>query len=171
MNKSLKRTASWISVIIVSVLCARIVLWLMFGYSHLWKLTADFETYAEDFILVKDYIAGEFSGETDKTVFVSYSEGQGIGLLDRDTYEYLELPSDVRASLKAIDKDGFPHKDANFDAIKIHEGRISFCVSGTYALVYSPNQKPSWLNSPDEDCKIKVKSIGDGWYHIVENPG
>lgn len=83
--------------------------------------------------------------------------------------EYLTLPDDVALSLDRISKKGFPNKDSNLDVIRIHEGRISFCiVNGNYALVYSPDKKPSWLHAPNENIGVEVKKIQDGWYHVVE---
>ena len=159
-----------ITIIIVS--CVLTVLCVVFRYTHLWKLSADFETYADDFTVLKNYIQAEFPNKIDKCLLVSTSDGQGIRLFDLDNDEYLQVPDDVLSSLEVIDKEGFPDLDANFDIIRIHKGRISFGIeSGHYALVYSPDQKPSWLNSPDENIKVKVKTIGDGWYHVAHDPG
>ena len=158
-----------ITIIVVS--CVLIVPRLIFHHILLWKSSADFEACADDFNVVKNYIAAEFPNETNKWLLVSSAGGQGTRLSDPDINEYLQAPSNVISSLEAIDKNGFPDKYADLDVIRIHTGRISFCVDGWYALVYSPNEKPSWVNLPNEDCEIRVKSIGEGWYHVVKVPG
>lgn len=155
----------FLSIFIVAV-CIYITPLVLFYHISLWKVSADFETYADDFNVVKDYLEGEFADEPGKKLFVSNRVGQGIRLYDPDTDEYLQIPSNVASSLDVIEKDGFPDLDADLDVIRIYEDRISF-ESGYYALVYSPSQKPSWLKVPG-DTVVKVKTIGDGWYHVTK---
>jgi hypothetical protein len=51
---------------------------------------------------------------------------------------------------------------------RIKRNRISLNIeNGRYALVYSPGEKPLWINIPDEQKDIKVKKINDDWYHVV----
>lgn len=177
MKQFSKKPAIWILLILITLViviaCIQIgKLWL-FRYSSFWMYTANYEEYAVDFNVVKNYIEVEFPSESKKCLLVSYNDsvGRGIGLFDIDTDTFLQLPSDVRSSLEKICDNGFSHKDAKFDTIRIHEGRISFCIeNGQYALVYSPRQQPSWVNLPSEDDAVKVKSIGNGWYHIVIDP-
>lgn len=170
----MKKLAIWVPILLLTVIvCIPIVMLSIFNYNHLWKLSADFENYADDFNAVKNYIEAEFPNESDKYLCVSSaSSSHGRGLFDPDTKEYLQVPSDIISSIDTISREGFPDKDSTFDVIRIHEGRISFCIeNGQYALVYSPNQKPSWVNSPNEDWEVFVKSIGEGWYHVTKNPG
>ncbi len=143
----------------------------IFSYNHFWKYSADYENYAYDFNLVKNYVAEKYSGESDKRLDVSRDFYSGvIRLYDPETESYLALPGDVAASLTSIDKNAFPDKDSNLYSIRIQDNRISFCIfNGEYALVYSPNQKPSWVNSPNENSKAKAKKIQDGWYHVVKD--
>ena len=94
------------------------------------KLNANYEKYANEFNLVKDYIAQEFPSESDKWMAVLYSSTYGLRIYDPD-----------------------------LDVIRIHGDRISFCTeSGHYALVYSPYKNPTWLNTSDEKDKVKVKN-------------
>ena len=153
-------------VIFIIAVCIYVAPLVWFYQISLWKVSADFETYADDFTVVKNYIQEEYPNETDKCLLVSHSGGQGIRLIDLDTDEYLQVPDDVLSSLEVIDKEGFPDLDADLNVIRIHEDRISF-ESGYYALVYSPSQKPSWLKAPG-DTAVKVKTIGDGWYHVTK---
>lgn len=169
----MKRFVIWGAVILLTVVvCISIGSLLLLNYNHLWKHSANFEEYADDFNVVKNYVEAEFFNETDKWLMVSYSGDREVRLFDPDTQAYLQVPSDVISSLKAICNYGFPDKDATFDTIRIQDGRISFCIeNGQYALVFSSIQKPSWVNSPNEDCEVMVKSIGGGWYHVTKNPG
>lgn len=158
--------------IFIVVACMRIGQLLMFRYSSLWQFSANYEEYADDFNMVKDYIEATFQNESGKWLSVSNSDGQGIRIFDPDANEYLQVPSDILSSLETIRKYGFPNKDATFDTIRIHDDRISFCIeNGHYALVFSPNVKPSWVNLPNEDVTVKVRSIRDGWYHVTIDPG
>lgn len=156
-------------IVLIIALCIPISAWLYFDYTNTWKLSANYTDYADDFNNVKNYVVAEFPNETSKWLYVSRADGKGIQLFDPDTKEYLQAPGDVLSSIETITHKGFSHKDATFDAIRIQEDQISFEVeSRWYALVYSPNQKPSCIATPKENYKTKVKSIGDGWYHVVE---
>ena len=161
-------------IVVVSILVVKLAIhvYKFISYVHVetWKYCAEYEQYEDDFNLVKDYIATEFPHELDKWLSVSNNGGKGITLYNPDIREYLVLPDDVASSLDTICRNGFPNKDSNLDVIKIHEGRISFCISnGEYALVYSPEEKPTWVNSPFENTGVKVKKIQDGWYHVVKD--
>lgn len=147
------------------------LLWLTVNNNHKWKHTADFDKYKSEFIIVADYVLKENSTGYRKWFFVSITDSYGRTLFDPDKNNYVELPVDVRESLETICDYGFPNKDSVLDVIRILRGRVSFCIeNGRYALVYSPNEKPTWLDSPDEDRTIEVKKIEDGWYHVIESP-
>ncbi len=168
-NDFMKNRKLWINMIVIAVLIlAFIGPILYFDYVNTWKLNANYEEYADEFNLVKDYIAEEFPNESDKWVSVSYSSTYGLRIYDPDADEYLQVRDDALVALRVISKEAFPDKDSDLDVIRIHGDRISFCTeSGHYALVYSPNKKPTWLNSPDKKDKVKVKKIGEGWYHVT----
>lgn len=169
----MKKRAIWVPILLLTmIVCIPIGILSIVSYNHLWKHSANYEEYADDFNVVKNYIEATFQNESGKWLSVSNSDGQGIRIFDPDTNEYLQVPSDIISSLETIRKDGFPNKDATFDTIRIHDDRISFCIeNGHYALVFSPNEKPSWVNSPNEDVTVKVRSIRDGWYHVAIDPG
>ena len=159
-------------IVFTIVACTQIGKLLMFGYNSLWQFQANYKEYAGDFHAVKNYIETEFPNETDKWLMVSNAGSQGTRLFDPDTDMYLQVPRDVGSSLERISKEGFSNKDATLDLIRIHEGRISFCIeNGQYALVYSPHKWPSWVNVPDENATAIVKPIGGGWYHVTQWPG
>lgn len=160
MKKHIFLISTLIILVIVSVLA---VSFMVFRYTHLWALSADYEGFEDDFNSVKNYLAEKYPNESDKCLSVSKK-----GIFDIDAETHLDLPNDVAESFQSIYKSAFVHKDSNFNTIRIHEGRISFCIlNGQYALVYSPDEKPKWVNSPNEEEKVKVKSLGDGWYHVV----
>lgn len=145
-----------------------IVPFMLLHYNYTWQYSADYASYANDFNHVAAYIQSQYPDETDKYLRISYSADYSHRLYDPDNDTYLQLPSDVIVSLNSICTNGFPNPNGHPDVIRIHSGRISFCIpNGQYALVFSPDSKPSWVNLPDEDCDIKVKSIGDGWYHVA----
>lgn len=156
-----------ILVVLIPLVCFSIqaVKFMMFSHTHLWALSADYEGFEDDFNSVKNYLAKKYPDESDKCLAVSKK-----GLFDTDTDTYLDLPDDVASSLQSIYNGAFVHKDSNFDTIRIHEERISFCIlNGQYALVYSPDKKPTWVKSSNKEVKVRVKSLGDGWYHVVED--
>ncbi len=139
-----------------------------FFYVDTWKYEASYEEYEAEFNLVKNYIAEEFPNETDKYVATSYNKDHGYRIYDPDNKKYLEAPEEVILALETIDREAFPHKDSKLDVIRIYEDRISFCIeNGYYALVYSPNEKPTWLKFYNKEEKAKVKKIKDGWYHVT----
>ena len=80
----------------------------------------------------------------------------------------MDIPDNVRSSLETICDYGFPDKDSILDVIRIQGNRVSFNIeNGRYALVYSPDEKLTWINFPDEQEDIKVKKINDDWYHVI----
>ena len=163
----MKKTIIWISVILIVVICIQLGILLKVNNNHIWKHSANFKEYADDFTMVKDYVEEQFGDEDYKRLSVSINEKKEIRLYDAGTNEYLQLPTDILSSLELIRKHGFPDKDSNFDTLKIQGDRISFCIeNGQYALVFSPNGRPSWVNTPTEDSAVRVRSIGDGWYHV-----
>ena len=145
---------------------------LIVHHKYIWKFSADYKKYEDDFNVVKDYVETQFAGESDKWLYVAVTEDHRRTLYDPDTGKYLSVSDDVLSSLDTIDRYGFPDKDSTLDIIRIQGDRISFCIeNGNYALVFSPNKRPSWLRSPDEDDAVRVKSIGHGWYHVTIKPG
>lgn len=168
---SIKKRIAWIlvtmSVVFVAIFGGKLII---VNYNHSWKYSADYKNFADDFDLVKNYITTTFPTESDKWLSVTNDEDGEATLFNPETESYLVLPGDVVSSLTSIRKSAFTDKDSNFDTIRIHENRISFCISnGEYALVYSPDQKPSWVNSPNENTRVKIKAIQDGWYHVTKN--
>ncbi len=168
----MKKSVKWVILALASiVICAIIGLAFSLNNTHMWKYSADFDEYKDDFVVLKDYVEETFSSEYGKWFFVSTNGTGTKTLFDPEGKEYLDLPSEVGTSLAIVDSQAFPDKDSNLDVIQVHNERVSFCIeNGQYALVYSPKEKPTWLNSPDEDIEIKVKKIGDGWYHVIKNP-
>ena len=50
------------------------------------------------------------------------------------------------------------YQPVKLENIEIDEGRIAFAsTTGLYSFVYSPDKKPTWLHSRDEDFLIQVK--------------
>lgn len=150
---------------------ATIIIIIVFYNTHLWASAADYESYADDFNNVKDYIASTYPQTTDINLSISVKKGENVKVYDIDAKKYVEVPESIAESLINIDRYAFTDKEAYFYMIRIQKNRISFCISsGQYALVYSPDKKPTWVNVPEEDVDVKVKKIEKGWYHVVKNP-
>ncbi len=120
-------------------------------------------------------MAETYAGSEGKSFFV-VRRLTGVGadrkrlvtLYDIDMHEDIELPPEVGESLRTIDTHGFPHKDANFYMITVYPDRVAFHIeSGRYALIYSPKERPRWIFEPNDEHKIRVRRIGNGWYHVV----
>ena len=169
------KKAVWIvGIVVVSLFVAYFLSrWILFGiFSHAntWKWTAEYEEYASEFNTVKDYVLENYASEEGRELDVtSLLSAHGRTLYDRDTKEYAELPEPIQAALDTVDENAFPDKDSELDKICVRGERVDFCISyGTYHLVYSPDEKPTWFRSPDDETKIRVKRIKDGWYHVVK---
>ena len=167
----MKKRILWIFATLLLVFISIFIAILMIvKYNHFWKYSADYESFSNEFNLVKDYIRKEYSDESDKWLAVSNNGSDGISLFDPDDKMYLVLPEDILLSLESIRNGAFPDKDSNFDKIRIQNGRVSFCIeNGEYALVYSPDKKPTCVNSPQENVDVKVKAIADGWFHVTKD--
>ena len=168
----MKNKVIWALVALILILAAIPVSLIIYTHNVMnWKIAADFENYSAEFNLVKDYIKSIFPNEADKYVTVVANKGDKILLYDPDTSEYLSVPDDVEAALRLLRDKAFCDKDANFDIIRIHNERILFCIEkGYYAVVYSPDEKPTWLRynhrNDKDDNPVIVKSLGNGWYHV-----
>ena len=146
-----------------------VVMVASFAYICTWKYNANFEEYSEEFILVKDYVINQYSCADDTYIVASFNkDSEEYYLYDPEKNIELSSSKEVVKAIETIETKAFSDKDANFDIIRIQGERISFCISnGKYALVYSPNEKPTWVNDPNEKEGVYVKEIADGWYHVV----
>ena len=152
----------------VAWLVSRIVLLGVFFYVGRWEWAVEYKDYASEFNTVKDYVMENYASEEEKWVSVSFplnSPKDFITLYDPDTKEYAELPEDVKAALETIVDEAFS-SDAHLNTIRICGDRIDFCAQVPYALVYSPDEKPTWMYIHTDPTDIRVKRIGDGWYHV-----
>ena len=155
----------------VIILCALVILFAMqliyFDYIHTWKYSADYEKYEQDFETVVKYILKEYPDETHRWFSVSVTDSKGRSLYDLEINDLLDLPDDVRASLETICDFAFPDKDSNLDMISISGKRVTFgIVNGEYALVYSPEETPKWVNDASEKESPLIKKINTNWYHV-----
>jgi len=143
-------------------------IYLQFSYVTTWKYCAEFDDFAEEFQTVADYVLLESCGKSGY-YDVSRTENGDKTLYDPKTKRYLDLPAEVSASLDRIDsKEAFPDKGSYLDLIYFYEHRVDFRKEGgSYKLVYSPEGKPTYWHSPDDGKTILVKTIGNGWYHVV----
>ena len=148
--------------------CVQGVLYLGIGsIKLLWQFNADYKACAEDFNTAKDYFSDNYQGGSDKLFSVSRGHNS-IHVFDLDAKEYVELPDNIVSSLDNISKNGFTYKDSVFDTISVKGRRISFGIENNhYCLVFSPDERPKWIHSPDDGEKIAVKRIGGGWYHVT----
>ena len=82
--------------------------------------------------------------------------------------EYLleKFPTDANKWFGVSDY-AFADCEAAFESIRVQNGCVYFCVSdGEYALTFSKEAKPEWLNDDGGVKQVFTKSAGNGWYHI-----
>ncbi len=133
-----------------------------------WECSADFDEYSNDFMAVKDFILSKYSGQDDKWLFVSENGEKGITFCDPNNGEYIEIPDDVKTALGRINDNAFPCKDSDLYTVSVYEGSVYFDISnGRYALAYSPDTKQKWISPSYPDIKVKLKTLGGGWYHVL----
>lgn len=168
MNKILNYFLIGISAAALIAAAIPAVIRLQFSYVTTWKYCAKFDAFSEEFQTVADYVLLESSGKSGY-YDVSRTENGDRTLYDPKTKCYLDLPAGVNAALQKIcSKKAFPNKDSSLQLIYFSENRVSFKKEcGCYALVYSPEEKPTYWHSPTDGHSILVKTIGNGWYHIV----
>ena len=151
-----------ISVAIPAAFC------LQLSYVTTWKYCAEFDDFAEEFQTVADYV---LSSVTDYDGFycISRTDSGEKRLYDPETKYYLDCPPEVTAALQKIcSKNAFPNKDSGLNLVYFYQQRVDFQKEGgNYKLVYSPEEKPTYWHSPTDGNSILVKTIGNGWYHIV----
>lgn len=176
VNKSIIKRILWIFLaVLLLVVFILAINYTIFAYvirlgeyRSAWSFSAKYEQYADEFNLVKDYIADKYPDEDDKWVSLSYNAEKGTRIFDPDIMDYLTLPDDVASALDTIYKNGFPRQNFGLDVIRIHKEIISFRgEQGRYALVFSPDKKPTWIHPPHKRSRVEVKKIEDGWYHVV----
>ena len=139
------------------------VIWYV--YVDAWRYSAEFDEYKAEFILVKDYLSEEYPN-TERMRLKVDIQYDGV-----HSNEILIFPDEIVDTLILLHNEAFPYKTADFTSIVIDSERIAFEVNnGRYALVYSPNEKPSYIVDSDETTDVWVKRIGHGWYHVTENP-
>lgn len=165
--------------IICGILCLLLIIYvvvpiirlMLFSHASQTKYYAEFQSYKDNFVLIKDFIMEKYPDSWNTCLCVDIMEDGSRTLYDPHIEEYLELPKQVSSALKTIDEHAFPNKDSDFDLIRIYGSRISFSiVNGQYSLVYSSEGKPTFVNGPNEGCELFVKNLGDGWYHVVKRP-
>ena len=167
---ALKKLLLVTGAILLFFLIARITLIILFCETSKWYYAVDFDEYGDSFEKVRDYIESENLADSESRLSVGNDWHGGRRLYAPERGEYLELPDDVADALLRIDMDAFPPK-ASFETIRLEDGRISFCLrSGDYSLVWSPNGKPTGINSSDDDEPYCIKKIGGGWYHMASDP-
>lgn len=136
-------------------------------YRELWKDNADFKNYANDFKTISEFLLKEYPEATDKWLGVSIEDVAGRGIYDSDINNLIECPTEVKAALNTICDFGFPSNTAIFEAIRVCDGNVYFCISnGKYALLYTEENEPIWYDNSVEDKAIYVSKIEERWYHI-----
>lgn len=158
-----------ISVIIIAVLSMLPIWW--FSYASRWKHNADYDAYAQDFARVADWLQTTYPNAANVCLSVSSRENGNIGLYDVNARNSVECPAEIRDAIRRIDT-AFSDPDAPWDCLRLDAERISFCIpNGQYELVYSPNQRPTWMYTNGKTERIYVQAIQNGWYHVAHNPG
>lgn len=156
------------SLVLLAVAAIPAGLFLSFSYAVTWKYCAEFDPFKREFQTVADYVLLESMG-TDGFYNVSQTETGEKYLYDPQNKCRLDCPEEVISALSAIDStDAFPDKASGLDIIYFSASQVKFQKEGgSYALVYSPAGKPTYWHSPADGHSILVKTIGNGWYHVV----
>ena len=137
------------------------------AYVSRWEFAAEYRDYAAEFNTVKDYVLKNYpSDEGRRLSVISLQNEHGRALKDYETEKYAELPADVQSALNTIAEKAFS-QNASLGSIWVRGDRVDFYTSKGYHLVYSPDGKPTWLRSPDDETEFRVKRIKDGWYHVM----
>lgn len=138
------------------------------AYASRWEFAAEYKDYAAEFNTVKNYVLKNYpSDEGGMLSVTSLQNEHGRTLKDDETEKYAELPTDVQSALDTIVENAFS-QNASLETIWIYGDRVDFCTRKGYRLVYSPDGKPTWLRSPDDETEFRVKRIKDGWYHVMK---
>ncbi len=167
MKKSVKITIA-VAVVLAAITVFSLLVpwWSPFALYHsgLRHYDAEYKEYSADFEKVKNLLVAQYPDVNGKCLSVVSKNGS-MTFYDSDTCEYLVLPEDMSASVKVCTYDAFPEKSC--DTVRIDGKRISFClINGAYSLVYSPEEKPTWIHGQEEDDSVNVKRLGNGWYHV-----
>lgn len=168
MKKIIKTVLLLIAVVILCDLIYYVTAIGIFAHITKWKCTIeDFEDYKEDFNIVaefcSDYIKEKKKENSDNYDWLSISKGSELYF----DGENLELPEEVQEAVISV-ADAISDGEVHFDIIRCYDDSVYFCTqNGSYSVVYSPNEKPRSMSSPDEKEKVSVRKIEDGWYHVV----
>lgn len=161
----LKRVIFVLLTIIVAVCVMMAVKLCYFRYTDIWKYCADFESYEEEFVLVRDYVKTYMNGKSGM-LSLSFQESHKYDLYDSDAKAYLDCPQSIRNALEVISKQAFYYKDAQFETIYCDTDQVSFSIiSGPYRLVYRPEGEPTIPTYYDSQIVFR-KKIKAGWYHV-----
>lgn len=139
-----------------------------------WGYNIDFDVCEDECEYVKDYILSHFEGCEKKTLCVEMkknAEGdKTYYLYDLDEqvrYEEEKLSDALSVLYDAFKTDG----SICLEDIHIWEDQIRFSINiGSYQLAYLTEGKPTWIIEPSNDNKIEYKSLGNGWYHVIDSP-
>lgn len=125
-----------------------------------------YEEYKEDFNKVKNFILDEYPDSEEK-FFLSVSNDGDLSI--RTPKSDVTFPEEITDILiKLLDEAQYDTGNLGYwSEIRLESGRIVFTddTEGVYALIYSPDKKPTWIRKSDEKGN-KVRKIGDGWYHV-----
>lgn len=138
------------------------ILFLAMIHTDRWDCNIDYQQHAEELRIVQEYISGLHPGEAEYYLSVCKVDGV-VCLYDSLTGEYLTPQDSVTDSLVAVDK---AIESSSEHTIRVNGSQITFTCCGAYALVYSPDHKPTDI--PLRDCdRVALRRAGDGWYHAA----
>lgn len=149
-------------------LISRIAFIGLFAYASRWEFAAEYQEYASEFNVVKDYVLENYPSEERRILSITSTLSEhGRTLYEYDTKEYATLPEEVKQALDTIVEQAFS-QNASVETIHVHGNRVEFCTIKGYRLVYSHDGKPTWFCDPDDETEVRVKKIKDGWYHMMK---
>ena len=156
--------------ILLCLLCAVLLAALIYHihcYLSVYKyMIEDFSDYKGDFAVLADFCSAYAAQNppNEGESFWFYCQGDSL----RYNSQPIVLPDEVLDCLERVDG-AFPHKDAQLDGIRCTGDAVYFVThSGQYAVVYSPNGKPTSVSGLSAQDVFSVKASG-GWYHVARN--
>lgn len=155
----LLRTAIVVALVLLLLLALPFAL---FSYAGITRYYVEFDDCREELNLLVEYLE-DYRKEAAPTYLSVASDGR----LHHFSVGYLPISEQLQQAIQRIQQEGFVCKDGALDIIRFKENRIQFDIpNGVYALVYSPDGRPTYLHKSDETYPILVRRIEGPWYHI-----
>ena len=167
----MKLTKTTKRIILIALVAAVLITILCVGISMLRKqkkLTehyVDYDACSHDLNMVVEFLQTKYPDQKDRPAYLRVTGNNG--LLNPHSGK-VPLPDAVSLHIQNIAEKGFVSEKTEWCMITFDGERIQFeTVAGIYALVYSPEGKPTYLHQAEEGYAIRVEHIEGHWYHVT----